>query len=58
MNTKRINKENLFNVLSDWNVFLNKDVHLIACGGTAMTLLNVKPSTKDIDLLVPIQRIL
>lgn len=53
MNTKRINKENLFNVLSDWNVFLNKDVHLIACGGTAMTLLNVKSSTKDIDLLVP-----
>jgi hypothetical protein len=28
-------------------------VHLIACGGTALTLLGVKDSTKDIDLLVP-----
>jgi len=26
---------------------------LIACGGTAMTLLGLKDSTKDIDLIVP-----
>jgi hypothetical protein len=26
---------------------------LIACGGTALTLLDVKPSTKDVDLIVP-----
>ena len=36
-----------------WDSFLNKRVHLIACGGTALTLLGVKPSTKDIDLMVP-----
>lgn len=53
MNTKIINKEDLFNVISDWNAFLNKTVNLIACGGTAMTLLNAKPSTKDIDLIIP-----
>lgn len=29
-----------------------KKVHLIACGGTAMTLLGIKASTKDIDLIV------
>jgi len=28
-------------------------VHLIACGGTAMTLIGVKPSTKDVDFIVP-----
>lgn len=43
MNTIKINKEDLFNVINDWNAFLNKTVNLIACGGTAMTLLNAKP---------------
>lgn len=28
-------------------------IHLIACGGTALTLLGYKESTKDVDLLVP-----
>lgn len=28
-------------------------MNLIACGGTALTLLGVKPSTKDIDLMMP-----
>ena len=39
--------------ISGWDTFLKRTVHLVACGGTAMTLLNVKPSTKDIDLIVP-----
>jgi len=26
---------------------------MIACGGTALTLLNLKESTIDIDLLIP-----
>lgn len=33
--------------------FLKRKVHLIACGGTALTLLGLKASTKDIDLVVP-----
>ena len=39
--------------ISAWDAFLKRKVYLIACGGTALTLLGVKPSTKDIDLIVP-----
>ena len=49
----RLSKKDLMNTLSQWNGFLKKKVHLIACGGTAMTLLGVKDSTKDIDFMVP-----
>lgn len=49
----RIDKQGLLDRVGVWNSFLKKKVHLIACGGTALTLLNVKPSTKDIDLMVP-----
>jgi hypothetical protein len=50
----RIDKTGLLDRLGIWNGFLKRKVHLIACGGTALTLLDVKPSTKDIDLLVPV----
>ncbi len=49
----RANKELLLARLADWDSFLRRRVRLIACGGTALTLLNMKPSTKDIDLIVP-----
>ena len=49
----RLDKNHLFEILDEWNRFLKRKVHLIACGGTAMTLLGVKPSTKDIDFMVP-----
>ena len=49
----RLNKQKLLDVLVLWNRFLKRKVHLIACGGTAMTLLDVKPSTKDVDFMVP-----
>lgn len=49
----RINKQKLLDILAQWNRFLKRKVHLIACGGTAMTLLDVKPSTKDVDFMVP-----
>lgn len=49
----RIDKQRLLETFSVWNGYLKRKVHLIACGGTAMTLLGVKESTKDIDLLVP-----
>lgn len=49
----RIDKQRLLDTFSVWNGYLKRKVHLIACGGTAMTLLGVKESTKDIDLLVP-----
>jgi len=39
--------------LAQWNKFLRRKIYLIACGGTALTLLDIKPSTKDVDFLVP-----
>lgn len=50
----RLNKTDLLDVLNTWNHFLKKKVHLIACGGTALTLLDLKSSTKDIDFVVPV----
>ena len=49
----RLNKSILLEVLSEWNRFIRRKVHLIACGGTAMTLAGIKPSTKDVDFMVP-----
>lgn len=49
----RIDKQGLLDRVAVWDSFLKRKVHLIACGGTALTLLNVKPSTKDVDLMVP-----
>ena len=49
----RLNKDDLLGELAGWNRFLKKRVRLIACGGTAMTLIGVKASTKDIDFMVP-----
>jgi len=49
----RIDKQSFLDRISNWNDFLKRKVHLIACGGTAMTLLGLKESTKDIDLMVP-----
>lgn len=43
----------LLEIMGEWNRFFRRSVHLIACGGTAMTLLGVKPSTKDVDFMAP-----
>lgn len=48
-----IDKQALLDQINAWDSFLRKRVHLIACGGTALTLLGIKSSTKDIDLIVP-----
>ena len=49
----RLNKQTLLEILGRWNGFIKRKVHLIACGGTALTLLDIKPSTKDVDFIVP-----
>jgi len=49
----RLDKNRLLDILSVWDGHLNKRVHLVACGGTALTLMDLKESTKDIDLLIP-----
>ena len=45
----------LFTTLEAWDRNLpgRKRIHLVACGGTALTLLGYKESTKDVDFLVP-----
>jgi len=49
----RTDKTELIENLRTWNKFFKLKVHLIACGGTAMTLQGVKASTKDVDFMVP-----
>ena len=49
----RLTKLNLLNTLRGWSKFSKRKVRLIACGGTALTLLDIKASTKDIDFMVP-----
>ena len=49
----RLDKHSLLEFLNLWNKFLKRKVHLIACGGTALTLQDIKSSTKDVDFLIP-----
>ena len=49
----RLGTDELVDALKGCNRFLKRKIHLIACGGTAMTLAGVKPSTKDVDFMVP-----
>jgi len=51
----RVTAEELKRTLASWDAVLpgRGKIHLIACGGTALSLLGYKESTKDVDLLVP-----
>jgi hypothetical protein len=54
--TKKQDKSRLFDFLDELDQELgrkNRKVTIIAVGGTAMTLLNLKPSTIDIDFDIP-----
>ncbi|MBZ0305318.1 MAG: hypothetical protein K8I82_04535 [Anaerolineae bacterium] len=51
---ERLDKNLLLQQMTQWDAFLRRKVHLIACGGTAMTLLDVKESTRDVDFIVPV----
>jgi hypothetical protein len=52
----RIRIDALYERFEIWNGYLPGKVRVIACGGTALTLLGFKDSTKDVDLMVPDQR--
>ena len=52
-NEYRLGKDELLDNLRAWNSILRRKVRMVACGGTAMTLLGVKASTKDVDFMVP-----
>jgi len=53
MEYKSITKQELFDILEIWDKYIPGKVHLIACGGTALTLQDIKDSTKDVDFIVP-----
>jgi len=52
----RLSTNDLLDTLDNWNSLMNFRVSLIACGGTALTLLKIKDSTKDIDFTVPMHK--
>jgi len=52
----RLSANDLIDTLDNWNSLMNFRVHLIACGGTALTLLKIKDSTRDIDFTVPMHK--
>jgi predicted nucleotidyltransferase len=50
----RITGRELIQTIDNWEHLMNFKVNLIGCGGTALTLLEIKDSTKDIDFIVPV----
>ena len=52
----RIGVEGLERTLKAWDGLIpgRGKIHLVACGGTALTLMGYKESTKDVDFLVPV----
>lgn len=53
MTEYRLTKQGLWDILELWDEFLPSAVRVVACGGTALTLQDLKVSTKDVDFLVP-----
>ena len=53
MDKYRLTKQGLWDILEGWDPFLPRRVRVVACGGTALTLQDLKGSTKDVDFLVP-----
>jgi uncharacterized protein (DUF433 family) len=52
----RITARELLQTIENWEHLMHFKANLIGCGGTALTLLEVKESTKDIDFIVPIDK--
>ncbi len=50
----RITNRDLIQTIDNWEHLINFKVNLIGCGGTALTLLKIKDSTKDIDFIIPV----
>ena len=52
-NIRETNKTELLEFIKQLDAYLDEETILVAIGGTALTLLNIKSSTRDIDLIVP-----
>ena len=55
MNEFRLTKQGLWDILEAWDPYLPRKVRVVACGGTALALQDMKKATKDVDFLVPDQ---
>ncbi len=53
MSSNELNKQVLFNLLKYFDQEAKQRITLVAVGGTAMTLLDLKVSTMDIDFTLP-----
>ena len=49
-NEKEINAEELFELIRSISKFIEKEIKMYALGGTALTILNIKKSTMDVDI--------
>jgi hypothetical protein len=50
----RITGTRVLETLDNWDRVMDFRAQLIACGGTALTMLKLKESTKDVDFVVPV----
>jgi len=48
-----LDQSKLFGFLEELDKELQREITIVAVGGTAMTLLNVKSSTMDVDFMIP-----
>lgn len=53
MNEPRLTKQGLWDILESWEEYIPSRIRLVACGGTALTLQDIKESTRDVDFVVP-----
>lgn len=51
-NAKETTKQDLLAFIQKLDSFIDKSLTMIALGGTALTLLNLKSSTRDIDFII------
>ena len=49
-NEKEINAEELFELIESISKFIEKEISMYALGGTALTMLHIKKSTRDVDI--------
>lgn len=49
-NTKETNAKELYELLESLSKYFDEPVKMYALGGTALTILGIKPSTRDIDV--------
>lgn len=49
-NEKEIGAGELFELIGSISKFIEKEIRMYALGGTALTILNIKKSTRDIDI--------